>query len=521
MELTVDMTIKNPLALGIDVGTTAAKVSVVDLEGHVISFASAGLTTIMLPDGGAEQDPHKLWTTVKQVMQQAIAGCSSENIVGMTCASQYVSIVPVDASGTPIHNMILWMDRRGARYNLAVYEKYADALPYWLDVHGLPPSPVGGISLAHMQWFQHERPDVYEKTHAFLEPADYVTCKLTGEIVSNPCTVFPLLLTDHRHPDQVDYDDRLVEMSGLDPNKLPPLTDKTATIGKILPYLAAELGLSPEIPVLAPVNDTQSVTIATGAIESAMGGLSIGTTSVLVSSMAEKKSDLATSMLSMPSPLRGEYNLMAENGLGGKVLEQFLEQWMFPHDSMADSRLEDPYQALNEAVKQVPAGSNGVFFLPWLGGSLAPNSKDYVRAGFMNLSIQNTRPDLARSVLEGLSMNVRWLLEAVQEFTGTALETITIGGGTARLDSLCQIMADVLARPVRQMESPLAIASCGAALLTFERLNYIDKNNLKDCVVCAQEFQPNAKNLDTYNQKFQHFVGFFEANHELYQQLNQ
>jgi xylulokinase len=432
-----------------------------------------------------------------------------------------VSIVPVDASGTPTHNMILWMDRRGARYNLAIYENHEDALPYWLDVHGLPPSPVGGISLAHMQWIQHERPEVYENTHAFLEPADYVTCRLTGEVVSNPCTVFPLLLTDHRHPDQVAYDDKLVEMSGLDPDKLPPLLDKSATVGNVLPELAAELGLSLDVPVLAPVNDTQSVTIATGAIESTMGGLSIGTTSVLVSSMHQKKSDLATSMLSMPSPLPGEYNVMAENGLGGKVLEQFLEQWMFPNDSLADSHLEDPYQALNEAVKQVPAGSNGVFFLPWLGGSLAPNSKDYVRAGFMNLSIHNTRPDMARSVLEGLCMNIRWLLEAVQEFTGTQLETITIGGGPARLGSLCQVMADVLARPVRQMESPHAIASCGAALLTFQRLGYIDKNNLKDCVVCEHEYQPTAENVETYNQKFQHFLGFFEANQELYQQLNQ
>jgi xylulokinase len=259
------MTINNPLALGIDVGTTTVKVSAVDLHGQVVSFATAGLETIMLPDGGAEQDPHELWTTLKQVMLQAIAGCSSENIVGITCASQYVSIVPVDANGKPTHNMILWMDRRGAKYNQAIYEDHEDALPYWLDVHGLPPSPAGGISLAHMQWIKHERPAVYDKTHAFLEPADYVTCRLTGEIVSNPCTVFPLLLTDHRHPDQVVYDDRLIEMSKLDRDKLPPLLEKSATVGNLLPELAQELGLSADIPVLAPVNDTQSVTIATGA----------------------------------------------------------------------------------------------------------------------------------------------------------------------------------------------------------------------------------------------------------------
>ncbi len=515
------MTTKNPLALGIDVGTTTAKASVVDLTGHVVSFASEVLHTIMLPDGGAEQDPFELWSAVKQVVKQAIATCKPEHIIGITCASQYVSIVPVDATGTPTHNMILWMDRRGAPYNLAVYEKFEDALPYWLEVHGLPPSPTGGISLAHMQWIQHERAEVYEKTCAFLEPADYVTSCLTGRIVSNPCTVFPLLLTDHRDPDKVDYDNKLVEMSGLDADKLPPLTNKNATVGKLLPDLAHELGLPADTPVLAPVNDTQSVTIATGAIEPSMGGLSIGTTSVLVSSMSEKKSDLNTAMLSMPSPLAGEYNVMAENGLGGKVLQQVLEQWMFPDDSMANNQVDDPYTLLNEAIKGVPAGSNGVYFLPWLGGSLAPNANDSVRAGFMNLSIENTRPDLARAVVEGICMNIRWLLEAVQEFIGTQLDTITVGGGPARLDSLCQILADILDRPVRQMESPHAIASCGAAMLTFERLDYIAKNKLKECVVCTQEFQPNPENAAMYSRNFVHFLEFFEANRELYEQINQ
>jgi sugar (pentulose or hexulose) kinase len=101
------------------------------------------------------------------------------------------------------------------------------------------------------------------------------------------------------------------------------------------------------------------------------------------------------------------------------------------------------------------------------------------------------------------------------------MTAITVGGGGARLDSFCQILSDVLQKPVRQLDSPQAIASLGAALLTFERLGYIESSNLHECVICGQEFQPITENKETYNQNFQHFLEFFEANQEIYKQLNQ
>ena len=511
----------NPLALGIDVGSTAAKAAVIDLTGNVISFAAADLKTIILPDGGVEQDPHKLWDTVKTIIRQAVADCDASRIIGITCTSQYASIIPVDSNVLPTHNLIMWMDKRGAPYTLEIYGKYEDALPYWLDVHGLPPPPTGGISMSHMQWLMHERPEAYAKTQAFLEPADYVTSKLIGRVISNPCTVFPLLITDNRHPDNITYDARLIEMSGIDPEKFPELAGKTSSVGSLLTELSVEFGIPEGVPVLAPVNDTQAVTIATGATRDNIGGLSIGTTSVLVSSMHEKKSSLETMMLSMPSPLAGEYAVMAENGLGGKVIEHALEQWFAPNDLLGDHRLNDPYGAMDQATAGVAAGSNGVYFMPWLGGSLAPDAKDYMRGGFVNLGLHNTRLDLSRAVLEGVSMNIRWLLNAVEDFTGSELHSITIGGGGARMNSLCQILADVLGRPVRKIKAPHAIASYGAALLTFQRLGLIAADEFQSCIQYEKDFLPESANTDLYNSHFDHFLDFFNANQAVYQKINQ
>ena len=111
-------------------------------------------------------------------------------------------------------NCILWTDERGAPYSTAIYEREPDSFGRWLEVHGLPAIPSGNDSLAHLLFVRHERPDVYERTHAFLEPMDFVNAKLTGNIAANACTAYPFLLTDNRLLGQVDYDDELVRMTG-------------------------------------------------------------------------------------------------------------------------------------------------------------------------------------------------------------------------------------------------------------------------------------------------------------------
>ena len=100
-------------------------------------------------------------------------------------------------------NLILWMDSRGAPNSFDIYGRHPQALATWLDVHGAMPLPSGNDSLSHMLWVKAERPDIYERTHKFLEPMDYLAARLTGEFTANACTAFMMVLTDNRHLDDV------------------------------------------------------------------------------------------------------------------------------------------------------------------------------------------------------------------------------------------------------------------------------------------------------------------------------
>src|SRR6185295_17352764 len=114
-------------------------------------------------------------------------------------------------------------------------------------------------------------------------------------------------------------------------------------------------------------------------------------TSQVVAHVAEKKSDLANALVSMPSPIAGRYMVMAENGLGGKPLDHFLRNIIFADDGLADRSVSDPFANLDSTVESVSPGSGGLLFLPWLTGVQAPQSHAESRGGFLNLSLHTTR----------------------------------------------------------------------------------------------------------------------------------
>ena len=112
--------------------------------------------------------------------------------------SQYSSLVPVDASGIPVGPLVLYLDSRAGPLSRALLKQQPQLLGLWLERHGMPMSGGGSDSLAHFLWFQNERPEIHAKAHAYVEPMDYLTARLTGRVTANVCTLFPLLLTDNR-----------------------------------------------------------------------------------------------------------------------------------------------------------------------------------------------------------------------------------------------------------------------------------------------------------------------------------
>jgi xylulokinase len=516
-----------PYVLAIDVGTSGPKAAVVSLQGTIVATARAHVETIFLPEDGAEQDPEALWSAVKQACGTALrqSGVATRDVLAVITTSQYSSVVPVDEHGRPTMNMVLWLDKRGAKERLRRipgYPKRSDTplqLMRWLRVHGLPPID-GGISLTHMRWIRHARPEVYARTRAFLEPMDFVTMRFCGRATANQCTAFMFLLTDNRRLNVTDYDPTLLAQSGIDREKLPELVPVDSIVGTVLPDVAAELGLSPDTRVITGLNDTQCGGIATAAFSGQHAALSIGSTSVMITHVDFKRTDVRHVILSMPSPVPDTYFVMAENGMGGGTLEHFLQKIVFASDHFGALTTENRYAVLKKAVDDTPPGSAGVLFLPWMGGSIAPAAESRMRGGFLNLSLATTRSHMARAVLEGVAMNLRWMKKPVERFAKRSFSHFVYYGGGAESDAWSQILADVLDVPVHPMTNPQYATCLGAGLLAFQRLGQLGFDDFAPLVPIRRVCEPDPANRQVYDEMSAQLVSAFAKTRPIFRALN-
>ncbi len=353
--------------LTIDLGTSGPKAAVVSHSGVVVGAARASVRTAFSDDGGAEQDPEAVWAATLDAASRALAaaGVDPGSFVAVVASAQYSSVIPVRADGTPVGNMLVWMDQRGAPKRLRHldgFPRFGDspvALVRWLRVHGIPPIEAG-MSLTHMRWLRFARPDVYRRADSFVEPVDYLTARFTGRVTANQCSAFMMLLTDNRTVGTTEWHPGLVAQSRIDPDKLPEMVPVGSEVGTLLPAVAERLGLPTTTPVLSGINDTQAGAVAAGAFSGSHAGLALGTTSVIITHVAGKKTDPFHSLFTLPSPIGDTHLVSAENGVAGVAVDYFLDDIVYADDAFhTPEPVADRYRAFNEAAAAAGRGCRG------------------------------------------------------------------------------------------------------------------------------------------------------------------
>lgn len=502
--------------IAIDLGSTGVKVAVVDDSGRVHAGAGEVLPVVTTPDGGVEQDPNEWWAAIGRCTRRALdASPLSGNDIGLIAVtSQYTSTTAVDERGHALTNTIMWMDRRGKHHNTAVDP---DAVPRWLEIHGMPPSgndDIGHVALIRALW-----PDAYARAAAFVEPMDYVAGRLTGTVTATQNTMFPMLAVDNRDWNLTEYSDELLAMSGLDPAKLPPLVPLGQPRGPITPEAAAHLGVSPGAMVMGATIDSVTTAVGTGAIDAAHCGLVIGTTSVIATHVSSKRMDPEHGLTTAPSPIPDTWFLVAENGIGGKALDVFVNQLVFPEDGLTGPRPADAFERVLAAAAAAPVGANGVMFFPWLVGSMAPGFERNQRGGFVGLGLTSDRRDMARAVLEGVALNAAWLLPHVSALAGHPYAQVTLGGGGAASPLWGQILADCFGVQVRRLSDSSTTNAHGAALLALAEAGHATLADLPSMLRTAEVHDPDAAHHAAYQELLGAFVDFHDRAAPFYANL--
>jgi xylulokinase len=516
--------------LAVDLGTSGPKSALVSTRGEVIDYAFESIDLIILPDGGAEQDPDQWWraiiSTAKRILDKKWV--AAEDIVCVSCTTQWSGTVAVDRDGNALTNAIIWMDTRGSRYveqatggliKIAGYGVHK--LRRWLSLTGGAPGHAGKDPIAHILFLKYEHPERYRQTYKFLEPKDYINLKFTGKFAASFDSIALHWITDNRNLAKVDYDDRLLQLCGVTRDKFPDLRRAVDVLGPLKKEVARELGLAENTPVITGTPDIPSAAIGSGAVRDFEGHLYVGTSSWITCHVPFKKTDLFHNMASLPSAIPERYYIANEQETAGACLTFLRDNILYHQDQLLEaSNLSDVYKIFDEIAERTPPGSNNVIFLPWLYGERTPVDNESVRSGIFNLSLSTTREHLVRAIYEGVAYNSRWLLGYLEKFIRRRLDPIHFIGGGANSDVWCQIFADVFNRTIKQVKDPIQANLRGAAFLASISLGYLSVDEIAGHVEIARTYQPEPANRKLYDRLYHQFLKLYKRNKSIFKRLN-
>jgi xylulokinase len=521
---------KQPYILAIDHGTSGCKVAVISIHGEVVDSAFEPTPMYFSQGGGAEQETGDWWDGIVNATKKIMGSgkVKPQDIVSVAVSSTFSTTVAVDKQGKALMRAITWMDSRGAPYikkamagmvNIQGYG-LSKILP-WIQKTAGGPQLSGKDDIAHVLFIQNKYPEVYEKTYKFLGSKDYLNLKLTGQFSASYDSIMLFWITDTRDINNIQYDDTLIKRLKIDKEKLPGLIKSTDIVGTLTKEAAESLGLNTGVKVASCSPDHQSALVGSGAVRDFEGHLYIGTSSWIECIVPFKKTDMFHSIASIPSALPGKYQCIDEQDIAGGSLPFLLNNILFYKNGLNQALPPDtPYQRMDKIAEQVPPGSNGVIFTPWLNGERSPVDTTTLRGGVYNISVTTNINDIIRAFFEGVAYNTRWNLRYVEKFAGRKFETINIVGGGAQSDIWCQIFADVLNRNIRQVNDPMQANARGAAFIALVSLGYISFDDIPSLIRYNQTFSPDKKNSSLYENLFHEFLNIYKKNKAMYHRLN-
>ncbi len=508
----------DPWILAVDLGTGGLKTGAISIRGEVLARAVAPVHTSYLPGGGAVQDPAEWWARIAGGVRSVLETNAAQHgdLVGVGLTGQWGSTVPVDAEGIAVCDCLLWADTRGGRFSAKAMGGTVSLFGYspgnmlrWIQLTGGAPSPNGADPLGHELYLRNCEPQVYAKTRTLLEPLDYLGLRFTGRVAATPASMILSWLTDNRPGTKPAYVPELVKRSGRDPDRLPELLPTGSVLGSVAREVGEELGI-PSVPVVAGVPDLHTAFIGSGAVAAYDAHITISTTSWIACEVPFKRTDVIHQMATVPGLRAGTYLVANNHETAGLCLKWF-------RDSVMGS---DSYDEVVAHAAQVPAGSGGVMFTPWLNGERTPVEDRTLRGAFLNVSLTTGRDHLIRAVLEGVAFNARWLLDAVEGFVRRPFPSLRILGGGAQSDLWCQIHADILGRRIERVAEPTYANLRGAALFAAIALGHMSLDDVHGLVRVTETFEPEPEARAVYEPMYSEFKQFYSRLHGSYARLN-
>lgn len=472
-----------------DLGTSGNKATLYSLEGKLVKSVVVSYELITGENNAAEQRADDWWRAVCEATKALLSEVSSADVIAVSFSGQMMGCLCVNEMGEPLYNALIWADMRSGEQEKRIREQMTEQEFYQTTGHRLSPS----YSLTKLMWIKEHCPDVYKNTYKMLNAKDYIIYKLTGRFVTEPSDASSTCLMDLN---TCQWSDDILHIAGIDRDKMPEIFSSVDIAGTVTKEASVLCGLMEGTPVVCGGGDGCCAAVGTGVVKEGIANCCLGTSSWI--SLATKKpiydEDMMTFNFAHIVP--GYIMPCGTMQTGGGALSWAVNSLFEGFDKTKD----EIYALVNEEVSKSPIGAKNLLFLPYLIGERSPRWNDKAKGVFAGLTLNHSRGDMLRGIMEGVGYNLDMILKAFQK-SGNMIDNLILIGGGARNKVWQQILADIFGIPILTPNYLEEATSMGAAITAGVGVGaYKDFDVVDKFIKVKEENRPNLENKGKYDE---------------------
>ena len=490
------------LYIGIDLGTSAVKLLLMDEKGAIKNIVSKEYPLYFPNPGWSEQKPEDWYEGVMSGLKELIADADKSQIAGISFGGQMHGLVILDKDDNVIRPAILWNDGRTQEEtdylnNVIGKSKLSE---YTANI------AFAGFTAPKILWVKNKEPENFEKIAKIMLPKDYVAYKLSGVHCTDLSDASGMLLLDVKNR---KWSKEMMDICSVKEEQLPKLFESYETVGTILPELARELGVNETVKIVAGAGDNAAAAVGTGTVGDGNCNISLGTSGTIFISSKNFGVDSNNALHSFDHA-DGSYHLMGCMLSAASCNKWWEEEIIGTEDFVAEQK----------AITDDMLGNNHVYFLPYLMGERSPHNDPQARGTFIGMTMDSTRADMTQAVLEGVAFGLRDSLEVARSL-GIKIERSKICGGGAKSPLWKKMIANIMNIKVDVIESEQGPGMGGAMLAAVANGEYESVEAAANAIVkIVDTVEPDPELVARYEERYQQFKKIYPTVKELFPQIS-
>lgn len=491
-----------------DLGTSGNKATLYDEQGSLVKSTVAGYPTTFFNGNWAEQDPEDWWRAVCSSTRQLLEEVDTSAISAVSFSGHMMGCLPLDRDGNPLRPHILYCDQRGTPQEKRLKELIDPHDFYAITGH----RPSASYTLEKLMWIRDNEPAIYAGTYKVLNAKDYIAYRLTGTMATDFSDAGGTELFDIH---DMCWSERLADIAGIDLEKMPDAFDSTHILGEVTTAASIETGIPAGTPVCLGAGDGCACGVGAGSVSPGAMYTSIGSSAWVAVSTTDPFLDPLMRMPTFPHAVPGLYHSCGAMQTAGASFAWAREEVF---GSAYDQHDENPYALMDPLIDRAGPGSHGLIFLPYLMGERAPWWDNDAKGCYLGITQETTRGDLLRAVQEGVSFNLRIILDAYREYIPAS--EMTFVGGAAKSDIWTDILADICQISVSRPCNIEECASMGAAIIGGVGVGLFQGfDSLQDLFQTRDTRDPDPERAAAYESRFEVFQQAYHALKNLFPRL--